>query len=119
MPTYEYRCESCGLTVEAVQRFTDAPLTTCETCGGELRKVYAAVGIVFKGSGFYKTDSRTSKSKSASRATSESGESASKPGADAASPSGTTEKASTSKEPAPATSSTSAPATSTPSSSSD
>ena len=59
MPTYEYRCERCGHTVEVVQSFTDAPLTTCESCGGALRKVYAPVGIVFKGSGFYKTDSRS------------------------------------------------------------
>jgi putative FmdB family regulatory protein len=60
MPTYEYRCERCGDTVEVVQSFSDGPLTTCEWCGGPLRKVYAPVGIVFKGSGFYKTDSRSS-----------------------------------------------------------
>jgi putative FmdB family regulatory protein len=60
MPTYEYRCERCGHTVEVVQSFSDGPLTTCESCGGSLRKVYAPVGIVFKGSGFYKTDSRSS-----------------------------------------------------------
>jgi putative FmdB family regulatory protein len=60
MPTYEYRCERCAHTVEVVQSFSDAPLTTCESCGGALRKVYAPVGIVFKGSGFYKTDSRSS-----------------------------------------------------------
>ena len=58
MPTYEYRCERCGDTVEVVQSFTDSPLTTCTSCGGPLRKVFAPVGIVFKGSGFYKTDSR-------------------------------------------------------------
>jgi putative FmdB family regulatory protein len=63
MPTYEYRCEDCGETVEVVQSFTDAPLTTCTVCGGRLRKVFAPVGIVFKGSGFYKTDSRTSSSR--------------------------------------------------------
>ena len=60
MPTYEYRCENCGMTIEVVQGFHDDPLTTCSTCGGTLRKVYAPVGIVFKGSGFYKTDSRGS-----------------------------------------------------------
>jgi putative FmdB family regulatory protein len=60
LPTYEYRCKSCERAFEAVQAFSDTPLTTCETCGGTLKKVYGAVGIVFKGSGFYKTDSRSS-----------------------------------------------------------
>jgi len=58
MPTYEYECQACHQRVEAVQRFTDPALTLCEHCGGELRKVFSAVGVVFKGSGFYKTDSR-------------------------------------------------------------
>ncbi len=58
MPTYEYECQTCHQRVEAVQRFTDPALTLCEHCGGELRKVFSAVGVVFKGSGFYKTDSR-------------------------------------------------------------
>lgn len=58
MPTYEYECQSCHLRVEAVQKFSDPALTTCAACGGELRKVFSAVGIVFKGSGFYKNDSR-------------------------------------------------------------
>ncbi|MGH8973055.1 MAG: FmdB family zinc ribbon protein [Acidimicrobiia bacterium] len=60
MPTYEYRCTSCGQHIEAVQSFTDDALTECGVCGGELRKVFAPVGIVFKGSGFYKTDNRGS-----------------------------------------------------------
>jgi putative FmdB family regulatory protein len=60
MPTYEYECQSCHERVEAVQKFTDASLTICPLCGGELRKVFSAVGIVFKGSGFYKNDSRPS-----------------------------------------------------------
>jgi len=60
MPTYEYECTTCHQHTEVVQRFSDAPLTTCEACGGELRKVFSAVGIVFKGGGFYKTDSRPS-----------------------------------------------------------
>jgi putative FmdB family regulatory protein len=64
MPTYEYRCTACGQHVEAVQSFTDDPLTECGVCGGELRKVFAPVGIVFKGSGFYKTDNRSSGSSS-------------------------------------------------------
>jgi putative FmdB family regulatory protein len=64
MPTYEYECQQCHERVEAVQKFTDAALTVCPHCGGELRKVFSAVGIVFKGSGFYKNDSRGSKSES-------------------------------------------------------
>lgn len=59
MPTYQYRCTECGHDLEAVQKFSDAPLTECPACGGKLRKVYNAVGVVFKGSGFYKTDSRS------------------------------------------------------------
>ena len=58
MPTYEYACTACGHRLEAVQKFSDEPLTECPECGGALRKVYGAVGIVLKGSGFYKTDSR-------------------------------------------------------------
>jgi putative FmdB family regulatory protein len=58
MPTYQYRCTECGEDLEAVQKFSDSALTTCLTCGGRLRKVFNAVGVVFKGSGFYRTDSR-------------------------------------------------------------
>jgi putative FmdB family regulatory protein len=58
MPTYEYACKNCGEHVEVVQSFRDDPLTECPACGGPLRKVFAPVGIVLKGSGFYKTDSR-------------------------------------------------------------
>ena len=60
MPTYQYACTECGDRTEVVQKFTDDALTTCATCGGKLRKVYSPVGIVFKGSGFYRTDSRKS-----------------------------------------------------------
>lgn len=59
MPTYQYRCTSCGDNLEVVQKFTDASLTECPSCEGELRKVFNAVGVVFKGSGFYATDSRS------------------------------------------------------------
>ena len=59
MPTYQYACTSCGEQLEAVQKFTDDPLTVCPACQGKLRKVFSAVGIVFKGSGFYRTDSRS------------------------------------------------------------
>jgi putative FmdB family regulatory protein len=58
MPTYEYACTECGDRTEVVQSISDAPLTTCTVCGGALRKVFSPVGIVFKGSGFYRTDSR-------------------------------------------------------------
>jgi putative FmdB family regulatory protein len=58
LPTYEYACTACGHRLEAVQKFTDEPLSECPECHGALRKVYGAVGIVLKGSGFYKTDSR-------------------------------------------------------------
>ena len=62
MPTYQYACTSCGEQLEAVQKFTDDPLTVCPACQGTLRKVFSAVGVVFKGSGFYKTDSRAKSS---------------------------------------------------------
>jgi putative FmdB family regulatory protein len=60
VPTYQYTCTDCGEPVEAVQKFTDDPLSVCAACGGRLRKVFSPVGIVFKGSGFYRTDSRNS-----------------------------------------------------------
>ena len=74
MPTYEYACKSCGEHLEVVQSFKDEPLTTCPNCGGQLRKVFGNIGIAFKGSGFYKTDSRSTASaaKAASSGSSES-----------------------------------------------
>ena len=67
MPTYEYACKSCGKHLEVVQSFKDDALTTCPACGGPLRKVFGSIGISFKGSGFYKTDSRpAAKSESSS-----------------------------------------------------
>ena len=62
MPTYEYACKQCGEHLDVVQRFTDDALTTCPGCGGSLRKVFGTIGISFKGSGFYKNDSRSSSS---------------------------------------------------------
>jgi len=59
MPTYEYACNSCGHEFEAFQSFSEAALTECPECKGEVRKVFSNVGVVFKGSGFYKTDSRS------------------------------------------------------------
>ena len=61
MPTYEYRCKKCGEHLEVVQSFSDAPLKVCPSCKGALQKVFSPVGIVFKGSGFYKTDNRGGK----------------------------------------------------------
>ena len=58
MPTYQYACTECGHQLEAVQSFSDAALTECPSCHGKLRKVFNSVGIVFKGSGFYRNDSR-------------------------------------------------------------
>lgn len=75
MPTYEYACRSCGAGLEVVQSFTDDALTTCGECGGALRKVFGAVGISFKGSGFYKTDSRKGSSRAKAGAASETGSS--------------------------------------------
>ena len=60
MPTYQYACTACGERLEAVQKFTDDPLTVCPACDGKLRKLFSPVGIVFKGSGFYRNDSRSS-----------------------------------------------------------
>jgi len=62
VPTYQYVCTECGGQLEAVQKFTDDALTVHEACGGRLRKVFSPVGIVFKGSGFYRTDSRNGSS---------------------------------------------------------
>ena len=84
MPTYQYRCTECAHDLEAVQKFTDPALTECPSCSGSLRKVYNAVGVVFKGSGFYRTDSR--------KAPSESGSSAANGSADAKGGNGAKEK---------------------------
>jgi putative FmdB family regulatory protein len=65
MPTYEYACTQCGQRVEVFQRISEAPLTTCGVCGGQLRKVFHPAGILFKGSGFYSTDNRSSSTKPA------------------------------------------------------
>ena len=79
MPTYEYACKACGEHLEVVQSFKDDPLKECPNCHGELRKVFAPIGIAFKGSGFYKTDSRPApKEKSSSSSSSESKSSESK-----------------------------------------
>ncbi|WP_345624108.1 FmdB family zinc ribbon protein [Streptomyces ziwulingensis] len=106
MPTYQYQCTECGEGLEAVQKFTDDALTECPNCGGRLKKVFSAVGIVFKGSGFYRNDSRGS-STSSSPATSSSkpASSDSKSSSDSASSSGAKSSSSDSK---PSSTSTSA-----------
>ena len=63
MPTYEYTCKSCGASLEVFQSFSDKPLLKHDECGGDLQKVFHARGVVFKGSGFYATDSKRSSSK--------------------------------------------------------
>ena len=67
MPTYEYACKACGEHIEVVQSFKDNALDECPACGGPLRKVFGNIGIAFKGSGFYRTDSRSSSTKTASK----------------------------------------------------
>jgi putative FmdB family regulatory protein len=76
VPTYQYVCTECGGQLEAVQKFTDEPLTVHDDCGGRLRKVFSPVGIVFKGSGFYRTDSRKGSTASEPAGSSASGSSA-------------------------------------------
>jgi len=80
VPTYQYVCTECGDQVEAVQKFTDDPLTVHDTCGGRLRKVFSPVGIVFKGSGFYRTDSRKGSSAPTPASSSSSSDSSSSAG---------------------------------------
>ncbi|MEV4109274.1 FmdB family zinc ribbon protein [Nonomuraea sp. NPDC049695] len=78
MPTYQYACNDCGEQLEVVQKFTDDALTVCPACQGNLRKVFSAVGIVFKGSGFYRTDNRSSSTSAATSSSSSSKTSESK-----------------------------------------
>jgi len=70
VPTYQYACTACGHELEAVQSFSDDALTTCPECSGALRKLFGNVGVVFKGSGFYRTDSRKSDAASSASGTS-------------------------------------------------
>ena len=100
MPTYQYSCTECGEPLEAVQKFTDAPLTVCPACGGRLRKVFSAVGIVFKGSGFYRTDSRNGSSATAPAASSSTSDSGSSNGSADKAAEKKTDKADKKAEPA-------------------
>ncbi|MFE6849264.1 FmdB family zinc ribbon protein [Streptomyces sp. NPDC057674] len=100
MPTYQYQCTECGEGLEAVQKFTDDALTECPQCKGRLKKVFSAVGIVFKGSGFYRNDSRGSSSSSS-------------PAASKSSTPSSTSSSTSDAKPAASTSSSSASASST------
>ena len=84
MPTYEYRCADCGRELEVQQKFSDDALTVCPTCQGRLNKVFGAVGVVFKGSGFYATDNRskTDKGKASAEKSADKPKKADKPKAD-------------------------------------
>ena len=83
MPTYSYACTECDNRFDAVQAFTDNALTTCAKCSGRLRKLFGSVGVVFKGSGFYRTDNRESaKSSSSNGSSSSSSESSSSSSSD-------------------------------------
>jgi putative FmdB family regulatory protein len=102
MPTYQYRCTSCDTDLEVVQKFTDDPLSDCPDCDGNLRKVFNAVGVVFKGSGFYATDNRSKPKSGAPKSTdapkpadkpAASSKGASAPGAAASSSTGTSSAA--------------------------
>jgi putative FmdB family regulatory protein len=97
MPIYEYACTACGERTEAKQGFDDPPLEECPVCGGRLRKLYSPVGIVFKGSGFYATDSKSSSKKETTRSSktgeSKSSESSKSPGSDSNSSSSTEKSA--------------------------
>ncbi len=106
MPTYQYQCTDCGEALEVRQSFTDDALTVCPACQGTLRKVFNAVGVVFKGSGFYRTDSRSSgkssvpakaETSSSSSSTSSSSSSESKPAAKSSDSSSSSSSSSSSK----------------------
>ncbi|MEU6013815.1 FmdB family zinc ribbon protein [Streptomyces sp. NPDC047515] len=115
MPTYQYQCTECGEGLEAVQKFTDDALTVCPSCDGRLKKVFSAVGIVFKGSGFYRNDSRGSSSSSTPTSSSakasgsaSSDSSSSSTGSDSKSPASSSVSASSSSSSSSSTSGTSA-----------
>jgi putative FmdB family regulatory protein len=82
VPVYTYACTDCGEKVEARQSFTDEPLTVCPVCGGSLRKLFNPVGVVFKGSGFYRNDSREKKDSPEKKAPAEKAPDSAGPGSD-------------------------------------
>ncbi|WP_405697340.1 FmdB family transcriptional regulator [Streptomyces coelicoflavus] len=96
MPTYQYQCTECGEGLEAVQKFTDDALTECPNCQGRLKKVFSAVGIVFKGSGFYRNDSRGSSSSSSPASSSKAASSSASSSSSSSSDSGSSSSSSSS-----------------------
>jgi putative FmdB family regulatory protein len=103
MPTYAYKCTACGNAFDVVQSFSDASLTTCEVCGGALRKLFSPVGVTFNGSGFYRTDSRSKPAGgSSSSGSSESGGSGSSGSGSSSSGSGSSGSGSSGSSSAPA-----------------
>lgn len=118
MPTYQYTCTECGEPVEAVQKFSDEPLTVCSACGGRLRKVFSPVGIVFKGSGFYRTDSRKNSTSTvaAEKPSGDSGSSSSSTSSESGSSNGSADKPAAKKAETASTSSKSSSSSSSSSS---
>ncbi|MDC7123110.1 FmdB family transcriptional regulator [Cellulomonas fimi] len=100
MPTYAYACTACGHAFEIQQSFSDASLTVCPECEGRLRKVFSAVGVVFKGSGFYRNDARSSGSTSSTSSSTSSSSASGSTGTSTSSPSTTSSTSATSKAPA-------------------
>lgn len=103
MPTYSYACTACDHKFDAVQAFTDDALTTCPECSGRLRKLFNSVGVVFKGSGFYRTDSREAQKSSSSGSSGSGSETASEKSAPAAKSSDSSGSSSSSGSSAPST----------------
>ncbi|MER7716989.1 FmdB family zinc ribbon protein [Streptomyces flaveolus] len=108
MPTYQYQCTECGEGLEAVQKFTDDALTECPNCQGRLKKVFSAVGIVFKGSGFYRNDSRGSSSSSSPASSKPASTSSSSSSSDSGSSSGSGSSSSSSSSGSSSSSTTAA-----------
>ena len=104
MPTYSYACTECGNRFDVVQAFTDDALTTCKQCSGRLRKLFNSVGVVFKGSGFYRTDSRES-TKSSTNGSAKSSSPSATNGSSSSDKSGSSEKSSSSSDKSDSTSS--------------
>jgi putative FmdB family regulatory protein len=109
VPTYSYACTECGNRFDVVQAFTDDALTTCEQCSGRLRKLFNSVGVVFKGSGFYRTDSRES-AKNSVNGSAKTSSTSSTEGSSSSDKSGSSEKSSTSSDKSDSASSKSAAA---------
>ena len=110
MPTYSYACTECGNRFDVVQAFTDDALTTCEQCSGRLRKLFNSVGVVFKGSGFYRTDSRES-AKSSTNGSAKTSASSGTDGSSSSDKSGSSEKSTSSSDKSDSTASKSAATT--------